>query len=107
MCVLASRASLFRGVSTRPSRADDRFLGIRGKFFVQKVAVTQMMTVLLQATAKLPVMARVASMDRRFSFVVQHSEGRTLIRFLAVFCTRPDQAQARASQAHVQSIGRM
>ena len=43
--------------------ADDRFLGIEGQYFVQKVAVTQTLTVLLQAPSKLPVMARAAMMQ--------------------------------------------
>ena len=47
--------------------ADDQFLGMEGLFFVQKVAMSQILTVLLQGTAKLGVMARLASMTGALS----------------------------------------
>ena len=49
------------------SCADDQFLGIDGQFFVQKVAAAQIFTVLLQGSAKLGVMARIASMTGALS----------------------------------------
>jgi len=64
--MLASRIS-GSCVFTPVCCADDQFLGMEGLFFVQKVAMSQILTVLLQGTAKLGVMARLASMTGALS----------------------------------------